>query len=256
MQKKTKSLLEELDAMYIERDQRHVMLSPLFQRSDLIPTLAWFRLQWNRAPLTRLPGSILFGVIAVTHRASRRNLRSRCFAAMAAATGFQVRQNEIGCLGRFGSRMAAFTCLGRMRVMIEPAMHHVPHRLVYRDNRPIRRTGTWCLDDMTVITSAPRREHRTNGGIAGRTARADGGEIGIIDLPLCIAAGSAADHAAKLHGARRTCRPVEGAEIRDHLGRIAVAQGTGGAAHLVKGKAVAGLAILLHVDRLKARSIR
>jgi len=27
MQKKTRSLLEELDAMYIQRDQRHVMMN-------------------------------------------------------------------------------------------------------------------------------------------------------------------------------------------------------------------------------------
>lgn len=86
---------------------------------------------------------------------------------MAGPAGFQIRQDQVSGLYRLLGGMTAFARLGRVRVMIEPAMHHITHRLIDRHNRPIGGADTWRLDDMAIITGPAGGEDCPDSGVTG-----------------------------------------------------------------------------------------
>jgi hypothetical protein len=108
------------------------------------------------------------------------------------------------------------------------------------------------LDDMTFSTCAVGPEHRLD-GLHRRHVRAPT-RPGILERGADLAniAGAATGRRAQLERARRRSAAIEFTKVRDYLIWRAVAQGTNDIALLLEAEAVAGTAILFHVDRLKA----
>src|SRR3546814_6191013 len=109
------------------------------------------------------------------------------FPAVAGAATVDSRQQQLPGIVRFGRGMAAFAFLGPVRGMVEPAIHHIAHRLMHRQHLPTCiavRAGR--RDGVAVVAGAALRKDGPDSVVGAGGARGRRAEIGMLYPALRI----------------------------------------------------------------------